>query len=483
MMRMDSDSGIIENTRGSFVYSGPVTQRSQCSADKSSDAAFAPFQSVPSSSLVTMDRVPCVMSNFLLPVEIDSLSSISFVDKLLLHYFIDNASRAIACHPSVQQEVCRVVIPMALESPALFYATIALSAIHWKSLTSNDLDDLNGKKLIAGLKAASLRHLREELESLDGKHSDNLLATARTLFLCEVHAGGDRPRTWRAHFEGAKALIVALESNSPSWTSNQHSSRQFLRRWYSVTEALVALTADGLSKGQLTEFGPSALIAEGSDDAYLDVYTGCSTDLSLVFREIGAVAWERRRAMTDPHHIRFLDDDFKREADWLEQSVRRMMERSKIQPPIFDVTVSGSVSPQQANEFILCNEAYQHTALIHIHRRVRNLHPSSPEVQSSVKRIIDCIDGIIPAPGLSPLVVLTTPLFTAGCEALASDRDAVRRLLRNMFDLLRIPNVRRALEVLEAFWERSRCGNNDKAWEDFMRTISSGLKKTLISDS
>jgi hypothetical protein len=88
-------------------------------------------------------------------------------------------------------------------------------------------------------------------------------------------------------------------------------------------------------------------------------------------------------------------------------------------------------------------------------------------VQSSVKTILECIESLTATPGLTPLVVMTTPLFAAGCEAQGEDRDRVRVLLGSMFDLLHIPNIHRSLEVLESFWaSNQRVETQD--WDSFM---------------
>jgi hypothetical protein len=45
------------------------------------------------------------------------------------------------------------------------------------------------------------------------------------------------------------------------------------------------------------------------------------------------------------------------------------------------------------------------------------------------------------------------PLFTAGREALGEDREIVRQALRDLGNSLKLRNVWRSLEFLEAEWE------------------------------
>lgn len=422
----------------------------------------------PSNELVPLRQEPT--SALALPATVDPYSSMSAVDRSLLDHFTNVASRVISCHPVVQNDIRHLIIPAALENSGLFHATMALSAIHQKSLGCLAIDAAQADKLIFHFIGNSLRSLRQDLQQRDPSKCTALLATIRTLFLCDVHTGGDRPGTWRAHFEGAKALMQTVESWDGQSFSNRNNTPFFLRRWYNNTESLVALTADGLSRGQLARFSSHPLLEDVLDSqVYLDEYTGFSTDLHSVFQEIGAAAWECHKQEADPSWQSVLSqEDLDNEAAHLGKTVQSMIERDLTQTPCFHPDLEEKLSSQQIQDFRFSNEAYQQMALIHIHRKISRQPASSPAVQNAVKRTLQCIDAITPTAGLSPLVVLTTPLFTAGCEALEEDRDTVRTLFRRMFELLRIPNMQRSLEVLETFWTEQ--GNETELdWDTFMR--------------
>ncbi|OAP60361.1 hypothetical protein AYL99_05363 [Fonsecaea erecta] len=406
------------------------------------------------------------------PSHVDMLSFIPWNNRALLQYFTCNASMALASHTVVHQEVCELILPMALGNPALLHATLALAAIHRNSLTSTTENEMNDRaqRLVTHLMATSIRHLRQELRDPRSSPLAAKVATTRTLFLCEAISGSHSLRAWRAHFLGARALLSSCErSVDGARVFEQDPSLLFLQRWYNITEALVSVTTEGLSAGQIACGGPRSLIGEkGEADVCIDMYTGCAEDVSAVFREIGAVAWERRRAVDDPgRHPRLSEHDFLREADLLEMAVRRMIERDKARTTVFNISGTRDLSVEESKEFLLCNEAYQQTALIHIHRRVSRLPPNAAVVQEAVKRIVECVESIRPAATLSPLTLLTTPLFTAGCEATGAERCKIAQLLTNMFTLLRLPNMKRALQVLEAFWRESEASGI--AWEDFSR--------------
>ena len=406
--------------------------------------------------------------------QIDTMPSVSLQNRGLLEYFTCNASRALAPHPFVQQEICGLILPMALDSPALLHATLALGAIHrYSAGVSTEHHYRDGEmQLVNHLTAISMQHLRNELQSPQTGSLATKLATIRTLFQCEAISGSPSLRSWRKHFLGAQALLSSLPGlNAESRQGDTAVS--FLCRWYEITEALVAVTIEGLTESGTPEFtGTRRLLDDiGTRTASIDAYTGCAEDLPVAYREIGAVAWERRRTIENPScYPRLSEEDFQCEADYLELTVRNMIQRDKSRTTVLKTSGTHIPSVDDYEEFLLCNEAYQTTALIHIHRRIRRLPPTDAAVQDCVRRIIECVGSIKPAATLSPLTLLTTPVFTAGCEAIGSERTRIAHLLSNMFTLLRVPNMKRALQVLEVFWHESDA--RGIFWEDFSRMQS-----------
>jgi hypothetical protein len=395
---------------------------------------------------------------------VDPFTNLGNLDRSLLDHFINGTSHVISCHSKVQEDVCRVIVPAALQSPTLFYATAALSAIHHKSRLGFGSDVIRQDPMISRLLSNSLFGLQSDLLEKNVNKSSVLLSTIRTLFLCEVHAGGDRPGTWRAHFEGAKALMLDIESWAGYSSKQRDSTRHFLRRWYNMTESFVALTTDGLASGQLARFESRTFHGDGEQKVYLDEYTGFTTDLTPIFREVGAAAWERRNNI-QPTILQ--EGDLDEEAASLATCIWARLDEQKTRPPRFRPGVEEQLSPRQKADFLSCNQIWHHMALIYIYRRISSHAATSPPVQSSVKTILGCIESLTATAGLTPLVVMTTPLFAAGCEAQGEDRDRVRALLRSMFDLLHIPNIHRSLEVLESFWASTERGETQD-WDSFM---------------
>lgn len=394
---------------------------------------------------------------------VDPFSSLSSEQRALLHHFINEASQITACHSRMQRDICRMLVPMALQTPSLLYATAALSAIHLQAL-SNQSENVKSAPEIARLMASSLEHFRNELQDPSVKGSDALLATARTLCLAEIHSGAIHPNTWRAHVEGAKALMAtsSYAGAAQSWSFEPFG--RYLDRWYRSIVCLTALTGNGPPIGEFADLSAPSAVGQLDSSDYLDDYWGFTVHLSDIFRQIGAAAWPCHQNNNNGNTQE--DGSIQHQATILESSVQRLIDRDAASQPTFYPGVAEGLSPECIRQFMLCNEAYQHSALIQIHRRLRKTPTASPVVQQSVKKILECTSQITPSPGLSPWVMLTTPLFIAGCEARGEDREVVRRLLSSLHDTIRIPNVLQSLKFLEQYWANQSGEGED--WSHFL---------------
>ncbi|KAL4778839.1 fungal-specific transcription factor domain-containing protein [Aspergillus varians] len=399
---------------------------------------------------------PAPSATITLPKAVDPFTSLNTNQKSLLHHFLNDASQITACHSGMQQEICRMLVPMALQTPSLLYATMALSAIHIQAL-HNKSENVKSAPDIARLMVMSLEHFRKELQSPETRGTDALLATARTLCLAEIHSGAIQPNSWRAHIEGAQALMVASRERDGWAPDSSEGFRRYLDRWYRSIVSLTALTGNGPPIGGVNCQSISKAIDTTADTPdYLDDYWGFTVSLSAVFRGIGAAAWQ-----TPPDQAAN-----SAEVIALESSVRGLIDAGARSLPTFYPGVAEGLSNDHISQFTLCNEAFQHSALIQIERRLRRAPASSPAVQQSVRKIIECSEHIGPSPGLSPWTMLTTPLFIAGCESQGEDRARVRELLSKLHDTIRVPNVLQSLKFLEQYWAHQL--DENESWNRFL---------------
>ena len=258
------------------------------------------YTTEPSSPATTTGGSPTQSQTLSRPI--DPFSNLSTDQKSLLHHFLRDASQITACHPGMRHEICQMLVPRALQTPSLLYATLALSAIHLQALRSHhQSENVKSAPHIARLVAWSLEHFRSELQttSRDKGSSDVLLATARTLCLAEIHSGAIHPNSWRAHIEGARALMVATEPSSGEGEGEGEGKfRQYLDRWHRSIVSLTALTGNGPPIGEVD--GTGGLGSDTPD--YLDDYWGFTVRLAAVFRGIGWVAWRARQRGSSTMH-------------------------------------------------------------------------------------------------------------------------------------------------------------------------------------
>lgn len=392
---------------------------------------------------------------------IDPWSSLSGTSKHLLTHFVNKASLN-APHSTIRDHVCSHVVPMIFNIPALFHATMALAGLHYATLLRGVPAGFVVEEEVSHHLSKSIGLLRHDLrERWDVSFLHDVLYTIRTLCVCEIYSG-KADTSWRIHVNGAKAIIETALSRA-SIDGGKELSDWLTFRWYSSIEALTALTDRGLRSQRIRTNSESLfdLILQQqvshANDYYFNIYTGYSSDLDPVFKEIGSIL-EQRQLSDNIRDMRMdtttlIEGDSQQKASSLEQKVLSMMSRDDehgLKLPLdVDLTV------EELYQFRACNKAYQHSALIHIYRRVQRLSSMASEVQTCVQAIISAVTGILPVMELSPWVLLTTPLYTAGCEALGADRDTIRHLLQQLYETLRIRNTLRAISILEDHWSTS----------------------------
>ncbi|KAF7592008.1 hypothetical protein BBP40_000788 [Aspergillus hancockii] len=365
---------------------------------------------------------------------------------------------------------------MILQIPSLMFATIARSALHLNALRRTASDDFTMEDDVSSFIASSLQCLRHELQTEDPKTRYSLLPTIRTLFICEIYSG-KADNSWRVHMEGAKALIESTRADISKGTIESDAAHHWVSiRWYESVQSLTALTQHIYHEEQW-ECRPRPLIcSQGEESGFLDLYSGYTVDIDTVFREIGAAAWERQKLdnMRGNGSL-LLETNLMNRASWLEHSVKAMILRDSQEGPV--LAPGTLLSEAEARQFSACNLAYQYSALIHIYRRVQQLPSSAAKIQDCVRGVLDAVTGILPVSELSPWVLLTTPIFTAGSEAMGEDRRKAKYLLIKIYEKLKIRNTLRSAQILEASW----CGNSP--YDNDMIKTTATVRFSHIIDS
>ncbi|RVX69061.1 hypothetical protein B0A52_06774 [Exophiala mesophila] len=384
-------------------------------------------------------------------LELDILSSWTAAEKSLWSHYITTASM-VASHIQLRDQICLQILPMVMHLPSLLYGTLALSALHRSAMINTVSNQYRPDDTISDLMTKSLRHLRQEIQSHTFHQRLILLHTIRTLCVCEIYSG-KADSTWRIHLQGARAILHSTRSTPHVGRSSE--PHWLTLRWYNSMEALTALTHRGPAletEAQIQRFTKNNRF-DDPDDHSLDIYTGYSTDLNNVFKNIGLLSAQRQALLKSGRNNFDIEAhiDLDSQADHLESIVQAMICRDGKDG--LRLPANLTLHKDELKQFIACNLAYQHSALLHIYRRLQNKPTDSVDVQSSVHKILEAVTRVLPMQPLSPWALLTTPLFSAGYDALGQDRVLIRRLLCDLYATLRIRNILRAIDILDRHWE------------------------------
>lgn len=159
-----------------------------------------------------------------------------------------------------------------------------------------------------------------------------------------------------------------------------------------------------------------------------DVHFGYPAKLALLFREIGASAWEQRRQLSlslssseaTAEFTILTQQDLHLDADTLHSSLEQILADilHSSRGLAFYPGVQEELSDNDIRDFTACTEAYFYMARTLIERRVRGTSSSSEAVQASARAIIRVFSSIQPSHGPSPAMAIGPPLFTGSCEPL-----------------------------------------------------------------
>lgn len=340
-----------------------------------------------------------------------------------------------------------LIWPLALNSPALYHAVLAMTAYH----ASQDLPRLR----LTGHenKAASIRYIQEGIR--DHSMTDQTaIATALALGFSE--SWDQHTATGNTHIKGAQALVKrALSDHHRNPLRDGELARlKFLCNAWVYMDVIARLTS--VDSDESNDFdntflfssdAPQMVMGEpgirgfGIDfgmpiDARVDPLMGCANTLfPLVGRVANLVRKVCRSMKTSPALISQAND--------LKIALETWDPPTYIEPPE-DPTCQVQHTLQTA-------EAYRWATLLHLHRSVPEL-PSLPSTELAEK----ALSYLATVPLASRTVVVHIyPLMVAGCEAVsAEDRQWIRERWRALGQRMRIGVIDKCALVTEEVWRR-----------------------------
>ncbi|VUC30222.1 unnamed protein product [Clonostachys rosea] len=410
-----------------------------------------------------------VQTTAAIPQSLDPVALLPPTAQYLLQYYLSQTIRLTVPSDYARDEICRFVLPMALENRPLLFAIMTFAAVH---LHSHGMLLGEPEKLIDKLERSSIQSLQPKFHDRDPVAQAMSLTTTRTLCQAMIYRGTS---SWRVHLDNARFILRHAHFRDNSATQNCSCSaiHGFLSSWYDNTEALAALTPLGLRHGQLEAK------CLRSVDVQFDVFGGTASDLPGLLREVGAMVKEKRSRHTSQLfptgslNSILSDSDIDLEAQALVREVRRRLERDTVSNLVCDRHLPAALSGDDVQDYVLSNAGYLYTALLYIYCGIQALPISSPEVQEVVSGLVWCSQNMKRSAGFSPRVLLVTPLFTAGLCAKGTARADVKAELEDIGKWVGMPHIPTTLSILEGVWATfdGDPGNED-VWSYFETTTS-----------
>ena len=356
-----------------------------------------------------------------------AVTQIPLSHRFILDHFINSTSIFLSPHQSFYHRIQNQIIPMALQTPFLFSAVLALACRSALTQGIRSIEGADTNMLIPYFCSDSTRGLRRALGNPHDREA--LIATSLLLCLGEIYEGGKQP-SWSIHLEGARNLLAAAEPG----TRSPSPSMLLLRHLFQGITVQAALQSDSAPY-----YDWLSLSGEAGEEAFVDEYLGFDTKLIPIFKAIGQAAHDPRRSSA-------------LEGECLLRRVDDMINRSQSHAPRLRPAIQSDTDGADLNQFFLSNTAYQHAARIHIYRRLLNEPPDSADIQTSVQVILSCVQQMVSGEGLRPWITMVMPIFVAGCEA--QDCESLDFAASHLVQLERAigaKNIRRVSEVMKGY--------------------------------
>ncbi|KAI1070990.1 hypothetical protein LB507_011048 [Fusarium sp. FIESC RH6] len=444
----------LDLNKKNFIYVSPSTPKSGpskvTSPPKQQENEPQWIPTSPSEVLDSSESLQMILSQGQMSIpltpSVELFGHLSPLHRSGLQYFTERTVRALAPHPQIFNELCDLILPMAIFHEPLLQGIVALAATHRLASCKTSEEQSAQALIVAGFQALSSRSLCQQLsDCAESQELVPLLATARALFVCEVFASEPSADRWSVHFRGARGLISRIHDKGLS--QNPTDELRFLLRWFDMTESLVCLSISDLAPTQSAIPSSTTLPSFDPDDepVYIDMYLARTKDLLCVFKEIARLSHIRNGGESSGEQV-------DAEVWWLLSHLQSIIDRDQANPPPVMSIRDRDLSVAEVHEYRMSNQIWQMTGLLLIHRRLRHEPRSSNLVQDLVQRILDCAERMTLRDGLTPVTLLTPPLFFAGCDAVGDDRSRIKTSLQGVSTALGLLNAQRALEILEQYW-------------------------------
>ncbi|EXJ91987.1 hypothetical protein A1O3_00537 [Capronia epimyces CBS 606.96] len=425
---------------------------------------------------------------------LDRHSKFARYDPILLSYY-----EAVICSTSTllddekNNPYRHVLLPMALQSPGIYHATLAISA-HTLCLARSEYAVIALEHRQQALKRLITILSREEC---DDSEMDEVLGLV--LMLCWFEISDGCNPSWVTHLKGFRTLLHRHRRTSANGSLHSLSLKQFFVRYFDF-HLVLAKTAFRVDEEESTAKLPqppvirsgllfascetdesidSNPVTRESDDTHnlssstallslhmpldsmddIDPYMGFSNSLLLLINEItelGPMATRLCNQPTVTSHARRL---------------KASLENLDQRPPDVLAFSSNSKLGTSRRAFVTTAETYRLGAFVLLHEILWRSYPAASaashvitiaerdEAIRSILKLVDTHHKDMINTATLPL----WPLFLAGCCVdLEEDRMTVLRLFEIIEQRKRFGNVPPARKVMEMVWRQRDLGRDGR---------------------
>ncbi|KAL2833843.1 fungal-specific transcription factor domain-containing protein [Aspergillus cavernicola] len=350
------------------------------------------------------------------------------------------------------------MLSSAMETPHLLYALLASSDGHNARRTAptqfknTTLEFTNNA--IAGLRVA--------LADPRNAHKVEMAVTAMALCtndICDGHLD-----FFRVHLAGVREMVSGFLG-----PNIRHDPLAiYLFKWFAALDVSAGLSLFHSSSinGGLYEASRAVF---RSSQGYVDDICGYSLELLPILAEIGNLARVRYDQLqlpalgSDVHVLDMEDIHIVSQANAIEMQIMSLS-KPKVSASILD-----GHEEELAEELRNTHAAFVHTALLHLHRRVKLLPKTHPIVRLDVRIILQLVSAIRPSSTVN--ILLLWPIFSAGCESDDLTERTVIDERMSIMQSLGMGNFTRARNVLQGFWD----AGTDLRWDVYLAQLGVDL--------
>lgn len=401
---------------------------------------------------------------------------------LYFHHFINHTGRILVPHDCPENPFRSVLPQMAVRNSVLLHILLAFSASHRARL----LDHPEPANRIAGWVSDVFPALRQALDQTvtspsasDPTDPSSLAPLATSIMLASLEIISPNtfavPISWQDHLQVARQLIVlkgGLHHLAQKADGARDKAVYFLSRWFAYLDVLGSLSGSKVDQplygAYLEDGGGMWLVNRHDEEVFqIDCFFGFSGRCIALLAQVAELAQEcdtqRIDSTTNEVDLSWRPTERTRARaqqlrERLAASVKNVyrgcMHANAVDSPHQDVEEK---SEKDIEEIYATNEAYHWAGMIHLSRRVLALPTTHPDVQHSVRLVLENLGKV--RRGSTAESCLLFPMFTAGCECVTeADRAIVMDRLKAL-EGWGMMHVHRARQLMQEVWSTGR------AWE------------------